>query len=118
MHAELFDELRAGGYEIAPGELGENITTQGIALLGLPVGARLHLGGDAVAEITGLRNPCQQLNVFRPGLMNALVARDAQGGLVRKAGVMGIVLAAGEVRPGDPVRVELPPLPHRRLERV
>ncbi|WP_280155222.1 MOSC domain-containing protein [Piscinibacter sp. XHJ-5] len=118
IHAELFDELRAKGFEVAAGQLGENVTTHGIDLLALPRGTRLHVGDAAVIELTGLRNPCAQLDAFLPGLMSALVGRDAQGGLVRKAGVMGIVSIGGEVKAGDAVRVEHPPLPHRRLERV
>lgn len=118
LHAELFDELRAAGYEIAPGDLGENVTTRGLDLLALPVGARLRLGADAVVEITGLRNPCLQIDRFRSGLLKQVVGRDEAGRIVRKGGIMGIVLAAGEVRPGDPVDVELPAAPHRALERV
>lgn len=118
IHAELFDELRAAGFAVAPGELGENVTTRGIDLLALPTGARLHLGAAAVIEVTGLRNPCAQIDRFQRGLMHAVLGRDAQGNLVRKAGVMAIVLAGGEVRPGDAVGVELPPPPHRPLERV
>jgi MOSC domain-containing protein YiiM len=118
IHAELHDELEAAGFRLAPGEMGENVTTRGVDLLGLPTGARLRLGAEALVEITGLRNPCRQLNDFQPGLMNATLDRDAAGNLVRKAGVMGVVLAAGEVRPGDPIAVELPPEPHRRLEPV
>ena len=118
IHAELHDELEAAGYRLAPGVMGENVTTRGVDLLGLPVGARLRLGAEAVVEITGLRNPCLQLNGIRPGLMKATLDRDADGNLVRKAGVMGIVLSAGEVRPGDRVEVELPPGPHRRLAPV
>jgi MOSC domain-containing protein YiiM len=98
--------------------MGENVTTRGIDLLALPTGTRLHLGGAAVVEVTGLRNPCAQLDRFQPGLMAAVLDRDDHGGLVRKAGVMGIVLAGGDVRPGDRVRVELPPGPHRPLEPV
>lgn len=115
IHAELHDELRAAGYDLAPGEMGENITTRGVDLLGLPVGAKLRLGADAVVEITGLRNPCYQLDGLRPGLMAATLDRDAEGNLVRKAGIMGIVLAGGEVRPGDRIAVELPPPPHQAL---
>lgn len=115
IHAELHDELREAGYELAPGEMGENITTRGVDLLGLPVGAKLRLGADAVVEITGLRNPCYQLDGLRPGLMAATLDRDAEGNLVRKAGIMGIVLAGGEVRPGDRIAVELPPEPHQAL---
>ena len=98
--------------------MGENVTTRGIDLLALPAGTRLQLGDDAVVEITGLRNPCVQLDRFQPGLMAAVLDRDAHGGLVRKAGVMGVVLAGGEVRPGDAIGVELPPEPHRALEPV
>ncbi len=118
IHAELHDELRAAGFSVEPGEMGENVTTRGIDLLALPVGTRLYLGGDAAVEVTGLRNPCFQLDRFQPGLMSAVLERDADGNLVRKAGIMGVVVAEGEVRPGDPVRVELPPAPHRPLAPV
>lgn len=118
IHEELHDELRAGGFDVAPGRMGENVTTRGIDLLGLPTGTRVALGDSAVVEITGLRNPCAQLDGFQPGLRAAVLDRDADGGLIRKSGVMGIVIAGGEVRPGDPIRAELPPLPHRPLERV
>src|SRR4051794_19865925 len=115
IHAELFGELRARGYAVMPGELGENITTRGIDLLALPTGARLHLGRDAVVELTGLRNPCVQLDKFQPGLMAAVLDRDADGALIRKAGVMGIVLAGGDVRAGDVIAIEPPPLSHSPL---
>ena len=118
IHAELHDELRAAGFAVSAGQMGENVTTRGVDLLALPAGTRLHLGASAVVEITGLRNPCAQLDRIQPGLMAATLARDAHGNLIRKAGVMGIVLAGGEVRPGDPVRVELPPGPHRPLAPV
>lgn len=118
IHAELFDELQAAGFTVAPGQLGENVTTRGIDLLRLPVGTRLHLGAGAVVEVTGLRNPCAQIERSMPGLLAAVLGRDEQGNLVRKAGIMGIVLAGGEVAPGDQVRVELPPEPRRPLERV
>jgi MOSC domain-containing protein YiiM len=115
IHAELFDELRAKGFAVEPGELGENITTSGIDLLALPTGTRLHLGASAVVEITGLRNPCIQIDNFQKGLMAATLDKDADGNLVRKAGVMSIVLSEGDVRPGDTIRVELPGRPHRPL---
>ena len=118
MHAELFDELRGTGFALAAGQMGENVTTEGVDLLGLPTGARLHLGPDAVVEVTGLRNPCRQLDTLEPGLMAATLARDAAGNLMRKAGIMGIVLAGGEVRGGDPIRVELPAEPHQPLTPV
>jgi MOSC domain-containing protein YiiM len=118
VHAELHDELRARGFHVRPGEMGENVTTRGVDLLALPAGTRLHLGSAAVVEVTGLRNPCAQLDRFQPGLMSAVLDRDEHGGLVRKAGIMAVVLAGGEVRPGDAVRVELPPEPHRALEPV
>jgi MOSC domain-containing protein YiiM len=115
IHAELHDELEAGGFSLSAGEMGENVTTRGVDLLGLPAGARLELGGEAIVQVTGLRNPCVQMDELRPGLMAATLTRGEFGDLVRKAGVMGIVLAGGEVRPGDRVRVELPPKPHRPL---
>jgi len=118
IHAELFDELGAAGFAISPGQMGENVTTSGIDLLGLPTGTRLHLGGAAVIEVTGLRNPCRQLESIQPGLMAATLDRDGDGRLIRKAGVMAIVLAGGVVREGDPIRVELPPSPHQPLAPV
>lgn len=118
IHGELHDQLRAAGFEVYPGQMGENITTRRLDLLGLPAGARLHLGAEAVVEVTGLRNPCAQLDGISPGLMSAVLDKDEQGTLIRKAGVMAIVLTGGEVRPGDPIRVELPASPHRPLERV
>jgi MOSC domain-containing protein YiiM len=115
LHAELFDELRAKGFTVKPGDLGENITTSGIDLLSLPAGTRLRLGATAVVEITGLRNPCIQLDHFQQGLMAATLDKDAEGNLIRKAGIMSIVIAGGDVRPGDIVRVEIPVQPHRPL---
>jgi MOSC domain-containing protein YiiM len=118
MHAELHDELRAAGFDIAAGQMGENITTRGVELLLLPTGTLLHLGPHAVVEVTGLRNPCAQLDGIAPGLMAATLSRDAGGNLIRKAGIMAIVRAGGDVRSGDPIHVELPPPPHRPLEPV
>ena len=115
VHAELFDELRTAGFLVAPGQMGENVTTGGIDLLGLPDGTRLYLGEAAMVEVTGLRNPCAQLDDFQPGLMAAVLGRDAQGRLIRKAGIMAIVLLGGVVRAGDPIRAELPPEPRRSL---
>ena len=118
IHAELHEELRGAGFDIAAGQMGENITTQGIDLLGLPTGTRLRLGAAAIVAITGLRNPCAQLDRLQPGLMAAVLDRDERGGLIRKAGVMATVVAGGPVRPGDAVTVELPPAPHRPLAPV
>jgi len=118
IHAELHDELRDRGFAVRAGEMGENITTRGVDLLDLPTGTLLHVGMDAVVEITGLRNPCAQLNSIQDGLMAAVLDRDAQGNLIRKAGVMGVVLAGGAVHPADPIRVELPPEPHQPLAPV
>jgi MOSC domain-containing protein YiiM len=118
MHAELFDELRAKGFVVRSGELGENVTTSGIDLLALPAGTRLHLGASAVVEITGLRNPCIQIDHFQQGLMAATRDKDANGNLVRKAGIMSIVIAEGDVRPGDAIRVEMPAEPYRPLQPV
>lgn len=118
MHAELQDELLAAGYKVGPGIMGENVTTRGIDLLGLPTGTRLRLGNEAVIEITGLRNPCRQLDAYQPGLTAAVLDRDADGNLIRKAGVMAIVVSDGEIRPGDAIEMTLPPTPHRTLQPV
>jgi MOSC domain-containing protein YiiM len=118
IHSELYDELTASGYAVTPGELGENVTTRGLDLLALPTGTKLRLGAAAVIEITGLRNPCVQLDGLQPGLMAATLERAESGELVRKAGVMAIVLAGGDVRPGDPIGVELPSGPRLPLEPV
>ena len=118
IHAELHEELAAQGFDIGAGQMGENVTTRGVELLALPAGARLRLGREAVVEVTGLRNPCNQLNGVVPGLMDAVLGRDADGELVRKCGVMGVVVADGEVRPGDPIEVELPAEPHVPLAPV
>lgn len=115
IHAELFDELAALGFAIRPGDMGENVTTAGIDLLALPVGTILRLGAAAEIAVTGLRNPCAQLDKFAPGLTAATLGRDAQGGLIRKAGVMATVRRGGVVAPGDGIAVELPPPPHRYL---
>jgi MOSC domain-containing protein YiiM len=118
IHAELHDELRVKGFRVEPGQMGENVTTRGIDLLGLPENARLHLGVDAIVEVKGLRNPCLQLDSLQKGLMAATLDKDSEGSLIRKAGVMGIVIAGGEVRAGDEIRLELPPERHRPLAPV
>lgn len=118
IQAELHDELQGAGFNVAEGTMGENITTRGIDLLALPRGARLRIGDDAVVEITGLRNPCVQLDQYQKGLMAAVLGRNADGSLLRRAGVMGIVIEGGAVSPGDAIRTELPALPHRPLDRV
>jgi len=118
VHAELHDTLNEQGFAVAAGQMGENVTTRGIDLLGLPTGARLRLGDMAIIEVTGLRNPCGQLDPIQPGLMGATLERAADGSLIRKAGIMAVVVERGEVRPGDPIRIELPPDPHRPLTPV
>jgi MOSC domain-containing protein YiiM len=118
IHTELHDELRGRGFDVAAGQMGENVTTRGVDLLALPRGARLHLGSTAIVQVTGLRNPCRQLNDFRPGLMQAVLERADDGSLIRKAGIMSVVVAGGRVRRRDHIRIELPPEPHERLDRV
>jgi len=118
IHSELHDELRAAGFDVDAGEMGENVTTRGVDLLVLPAGTLLRLGGEAVVEVTGLRNPCVQLDGFRRGLTAAVLERDADGSLVRKSGVMAVVREGGDVQPGDEVVVVLPAPPHRSLEVV
>jgi MOSC domain-containing protein YiiM len=118
IHAELHDELREAGFDVSAGDMGENVTTRGIDLLGLPTGTRLRIGSSALIEVTGLRNPCVQIDRFRKGLMKAVLGKDENGDLVRKSGIMAIVLEGGEVRSGDAIQVELPSGPHRPLEVV
>jgi len=118
IHAELHEALRTAGFDIAAGAMGENVTTRGVALLALPTGARLRLGETALIELTGLRNPCVQLDGLAPGLTAATLERDAAGRLIRKAGVMAVVVCDGIVRPGDAIEVVLPPPPHRPLAPV
>ncbi|MFM7378339.1 MAG: MOSC domain-containing protein [Erythrobacter sp.] len=118
IHAELFEEVGAKGFSVAPGDLGENITTCGIDLLGLPRGAILRIGDAVRLEVTGLRNPCAQIDSFQRGLFGAVLAKRADGALVRKSGIMTIALAGGTVRAGDAIEVDLPAPPFLPLERV
>lgn len=118
IHSELHDELVGKSFDVGPGVMGENITTRGLDLLGLPTGTTLLIGAQALVSLTGLRNPCKQLDAYQPGLTGAVLDRDADGTLIRKAGVMGVVIASGTVRAGDPITVALPPTPHQPLERV
>jgi MOSC domain-containing protein YiiM len=117
IHSELHDELNAQGFSIKPGDMGENITTRGLDLLGLPTRTILHIG-EATIEITGLRNPCVQLDRFQPGLLKACLGRTSDGEIVRKAGVMSVVLRGGRVRAGDHIDIELPRPPHTPLAPV
>ncbi|PZO81345.1 MAG: MOSC domain-containing protein [Mesorhizobium amorphae] len=118
VQGETLAELSAQGFRVEPGTIGENVLTEGIDLLALPTGAVLHLGEQARVEVTGLRNPCAQLDNYQAGLTRAVLDRDAEGNLVRKAGVMAVVLSGGTVAAGDPITVTLPPEPHRPLEKV
>ena len=115
LHRELLQELEVQGFIIGPGDIGENILTSGIDLLGLPTGTLLQIGETAEIRVTGLRNPCVQLDRFKPGLMAATLDRDAAGKLIRKAGVMAVVMTGGEIRPGDLIRYNVPPVPHQAL---
>lgn len=115
IHSELFAQVAERGHEVAPGQLGENVTTSGIDILSLPRGTRLTLGADAVIEVTGLRNPCSQINGLSPGLMKELVHVDEAGDTIRLAGVMSTVVRGGVVRPGDPIAVQLPTEPREGL---
>jgi len=118
IHAELFDELVEQDHAVFPGDMGENITTRGIDLLSLPAGTRLRLGAEAEVEVTGLRNPCSQIDRFQPGLMAKVLDRDANGRVVRKTGVMAVVCRGGTVRAGDAIVLQLPETPHHPLEPV
>ncbi|MEK5391520.1 MOSC domain-containing protein [Margalitia sp. FSL K6-0131] len=114
---ELFEEI-ADRFTVKPGQMGENITTVGINLLELPTDTKLIIGESAIIKVTGLRNPCAQIDNFKQGLLKAVLDKDSDGNLIRKAGIMGVILKSGEVKPGDTIRVELPPKPFKKLERV
>lgn len=118
MHAELFDELKIQGFNLRPADLGENITTEGVDLLSLPRDTLLRIGNDVLLQVTGLRNPCMQIDRFQPGLLKAVLLRQPNGELIRKAGIMTIVMAGGKVRAGDPIHVQYPMPPYLPLERV
>jgi MOSC domain-containing protein YiiM len=118
IHGELFDELSEKAFGVLPGDLGENVTTRGLDLLSLPEGTELQIGEQAVVTLTGLRNPCVQIDRFQPGLMSAVIGRSPEGKALPKAGVMGVVTKAGPVSPGDEIAVKLPPQPHRELKLV
>ncbi|TBN57133.1 MOSC domain-containing protein [Glaciihabitans arcticus] len=118
IHSELFEEVGEHGFTVAPGDMGENITTSGVDLLTLPTGTVLQFGDDASIEITGLRNPCSQINGFEPGLLKAVLGKDENGVVERKGGVMSIVLSSGAVRAGDEITVMLPPEPRTPLQPV
>lgn len=118
IHAELHDELGAAGFDVRAGQLGENITTRGIDLLGLSRGTELRIGDDVVLEVTGLRNPCKQIEAFQPGLLGAVVEKQPDGRVAFKAGIMAVVRAGGVVRPGDEIVLTQPPGEFRALERV
>lgn len=118
IHAELLAELQAQGFEVGPATLGENVLTEGVDLLSLPTDSRLQLGDEVVVRLTGLRNPCAQLDGYQQGLTKAVLDRDAEGKLIRKAGVMAVVETGGVVTTGDSIAVTLPAEPHRPLQQV
>ncbi len=118
LHGELLDELAARGFAVNPGELGENIATTGVDLVNLPTGTTVCIGDDAIVSLTGLRNPCRQIEAFQTGLQSQVLGRNNDGSLARLAGVMAVVIRGGAVSPGDPIRWTLPPEPHHRLETV
>ena len=118
MHSELFDELGKRGFSVNPGELGENITTEGVDLLSLPTGTKLFIGSEVIVELTALRNPCVQIDDFQTGLLKAVLDRDEDGSLIRKAGVMGVVLAGGDIKASDVIKIDAPAKPHLPLEYV
>ena len=118
IHSELFEEVAEKGFKVSPGQMGENISTRGIDLLALPTDTILKIGVEAEIQITGLRNPCYQIDSIQEGLMKAVLDKDEDGNLIRKAGIMGIVLQGGEIKVGDKIEVALPAKPHKKLEKV
>jgi len=118
VHSELIAELKNSGFDVSPGAIGENVLTSGIDLLSLPKNTILSLGSDVVLRVTGLRNPCAQLDNYQSGLTKAVLGKDENGHLVRKAGIMAVVEEGGVVKVGDTISIQLPPEPHEALERV
>ena len=118
IHSELHDELIEQGFNVAPGVMGENITTKGIDLLGLPRDSLLRIGDEAVIQITGLRNPCKQLDDYQKGLLSAVLDKTPEGELIRKSGVMAIVISGGTIKPDDSIKIQFPEEPYNKLERV
>lgn len=118
IHRELLGELREQGFDVGPGALGENILTSGIDLLALSADTVLRIGESAEVVVTGLRNPCKQIEDYQAGLLSAVLDRDPSGGLIRKAGIMGVVRSGGLVRPDDEIAIEPPEGSHVRLEPV
>lgn len=118
IHGELHDELTAQGFRVAPGIMGENMTTRGIDLLGLPRDTVLRIGESAAIKLTGLRNPCKQLEDFQTGLLRALIDKTPEGEIIRKSGVMSIVITGGPIKAGDTIEIQLPDKPHHKMERV
>lgn len=118
IHSELLQELEVNGFSIRPGNLGENILTEGLDLLSLPRGTLLHIGDTAVIKVTGLRNPCHQIEAFKEGLLGAVLTKDAHGNSTKKAGIMGIVTSSGSISASNTIEVEFPPPPHKPLQRV
>lgn len=111
--SELFDALRTSGYEVHPGDLGENIATVGLALESLPLGTILLLGASATLQLTGLRTPCVLIDRFKSGLRKRLEGDAARPRF--RAGVMATVTKGGDVSPGDRIRTVLPAPPHQAL---
>lgn len=118
IHSELFEELADKGFQVKPADLGENITTAGLDLLALPRGAILRIGTDIQLVVTGLRNPCIQIDRFKKRLMKAVLEKRADGQVVRKSGIMAVVKVGGVIRKGDEIDVVEPPLPHEPLKPV
>jgi len=118
IHAELHDTLTAQGFHVGPGIMGENITTRGVDLLDLPRDTLMQIGDEVVIQVTGLRNPCKQLDNYQEGLLAAVLDKTSEGELIRKSGVMGIVIKGGDITAGDPIALKLPGKPHHKLERV
>jgi MOSC domain-containing protein YiiM len=115
IHYELIEELNENGFSVSDGDLGENITTIGIDLLNLPTDTILKIGNEAVVKITGLRNPCVQLDMFQKGLLKAVIEKDENGNVIRKCGIMGIVIKSGIVRIDDAIEIIFPQKPFKKL---
>ena len=112
--SELFQALRADGYELRPGDLGENILTAGLDLEALPLGTILKLGAEAAIELTGLRTPCVLIDRFKPGLKRRMLVEE-YGRPRFRCGVMAVVRSSGRISTGDAIAVRLPSEPLKSL---
>jgi len=97
----ILADIGKEGISPKPGELGENITLEGIKLMRQPIGTKFQIG-DAVVELTEIRRPCYQLNAIHPNLQNTVMP-DKEDESTWNAGMLATVIKGGTVQSGFPV---------------